>query len=99
MVKEFMDSNGVDEIALAYFGTMPPAVPGIKYQVPPSTQPKPGVYAISVNFMMARPHRIREPNGGYRNVGVNEFGTFRQYQPVVTLGGSIDVLHVSTDGR
>lgn len=93
LVREFMADEGLDEIGLLYFGTIPPYADGIRYHTPPVV-PQRGWYAISVNFVMGRPHQIREADGGYRLVNVNEFAWFRQYKPVATLGGSIDIYHI-----
>lgn len=93
-VREFMQSEGLDEIGLVYFGTVPPYALGIQYHTPPSRMAQPGWYAVSVNFVMGRPHQIRESDGGYRAVDVHEFSYFRQLEPVTTLGGSIDIYHV-----
>ncbi len=54
---KWMQQEQVDSIGLAYFGTVDPAAVGIHFREPPST-PQPGLYAISVNFVMGRPHVI-----------------------------------------
>jgi hypothetical protein len=95
LVRDFMESNDLDEIGLAYFGTMPPTTAGVSFFVPPSWKPEPGWYAVSVNFVMGRPHQIHQPDGKHRAVDFNEFGYFRQFEPVVTLGGSIDIYHIT----
>jgi 4-amino-4-deoxy-L-arabinose transferase-like glycosyltransferase len=94
LVKRFMDEQGLDEIGLAYFGTVPPEMLGIRYHVPPSWQPQPGWHAVSVNFVMGRPHLVREPDGTSHGVDLNEFGYFREFEPVARLGHSIDVYEV-----
>ncbi len=94
LVKRFMDEQRLDKIGLAYFGTLPPEVLGIRYSVPPSWQPQLGWYAVSVNFVMGRPHLVREPDGTSRGVDLNEFGYFRDLKPVARLGYSIDVYEV-----
>jgi len=95
LVRGFMESNDLDKIGLVYFGTMPPGTAGVSFFVPPSWKPEPGWYAISVNFVMGRPHQIHQPDGKHRAVDFNEFGYFRQFEPVVTLGGSIDIYHIA----
>jgi 4-amino-4-deoxy-L-arabinose transferase-like glycosyltransferase len=99
LVKQFMDEQGLDEIGLAYFGTVPAETLGIRYNAPPSWQPQPGWYAVSVNFVMGRPHLVREPDGTSRGVDLNEFGYFREFEPVARLGHSIDVYHVRAPDR
>src|SRR5262249_50798234 len=46
----FLDAHDVDEIGLAYFGMVPPTAEGFRYHIP-VWPPKPGWYAISVNFL------------------------------------------------
>jgi hypothetical protein len=75
---------------------------GIDFTLPPGqtrenfakfTLPR-GWYAVSVNYVMGRPHTIHEPGGGSHSVGLDEFGYFRQHEPVARLGYSIDVYRV-----
>ena len=94
LVREFMESEGLDEIGLVYFGTLPPDILGIEYHIPPGRRPAPGWHAVSVNFVMGRPHVVIAPDGQGRATDINEFGYFRAYEPVTTLGGSIDVYHI-----
>ena len=89
-------------IGLAYFGTVPPELLEIRFTLPPGytaqTAPTfrlpPGWYAVSVNYVMGRPHVIHQPDGGSHGVGLDEFGYFREFEPVARLGYSIDVYHV-----
>jgi hypothetical protein len=94
LLREFMDSENLDDIGLVYFGTVPPSADNIPYHIPPPWRAEPGWYAVSVNFVMGRPHQIRQPDGQHRAVDFNEFGYFRQFEPIATLGGSIDVYHI-----
>ena len=98
LVKEFMDKHDLDTIGLAYFGTVPPGLLGIDFSVPPSRQPQPGWYAVSVNYVMGRPHMIPEPDGTWRAADVYEFGYFRAFEPVERLGYSIDIYHIPSSG-
>jgi len=94
LVRDFMDSHDLDTIGLVYFGTMPPTTAGVSFFVPSAGRPEPGWYAVSVNFVMGRPHQIHQPDGSHRTVDFNEFGYFRQFEPVTTVGGSIDIYHI-----
>lgn len=94
LVRDFMESNDLDRIGLVYFGTMPPTTAGVSFFVPASPKPAPGWHAVSVNFVMGRPHQIHQPDGSHRAVDFNEFGYFRQFEPVATVGGSIDIYHI-----
>jgi hypothetical protein len=82
---------------LAYFGTVPPSAVGLKHRAPPSWQPEPGDYAVSVNFVMGRPHVIADGAGGSRAVDLHEFGYFRFFEPVTRIGYSIDVYHLTAE--
>lgn len=94
-LKQFLDEQHVDEIGLAYFGTVIPSRVGIVAKAPPSRFPVPGWYAVSVNFVQGRPHAIRDANGNRTQVGIEEFGYFRFFEPVARIGYSIDVYHLS----
>lgn len=96
-LKREMKKRGLDSIGLAYFGTVPPAVLGIDYELPPSRSPQPGTYAVSVNFVMGRPHGVTLADGSSRPVDFEEFGYFRFFEPIKTLGGSIDLYEINSD--
>ncbi|WP_197453770.1 ArnT family glycosyltransferase [Caulifigura coniformis] len=91
---DYIRREKIDDIGLAYFGTADPAFFGIKFHEPPS-RPQPGVYAISVNFVMGRPHVILDGKGGSRAVNIHEFSYFQFFEPVARLGHSIDVYRLS----
>ncbi|MCH7989874.1 MAG: glycosyltransferase family 39 protein, partial [Planctomycetes bacterium] len=76
-LKEFVEAHQIDDLHLAYFGTMPPQEYGIRFRLPASRHPEPGWYAVSVNFVQGRPHVVRDGKGQSRSVGLDEFGYFR----------------------
>jgi hypothetical protein len=102
LVRGFMREHDLATIGLAYFGTVPPELTDIDYTLPPGLTAltagqfrlPPGWYAVSVNYVMGRPHTIHQPDGGSHGVGLDEFGYFRQLEPVARLGYSIDVYRV-----
>jgi hypothetical protein len=102
LVRDFMREHDLPAIALAYFGTLHPQDLGIKYTVPPMltarTAPTfrlpPGWYAVSVNFVLGRPHLVHTPDGRDPAVDLNAFGYFRELEPFARLGYSIDVYRV-----
>ncbi|HVJ66993.1 MAG TPA: glycosyltransferase family 39 protein [Caulifigura sp.] len=91
---DYMRREKIDDIGLAYFGTVDPGAMGIKFHEPPA-QPVPGVYAISVNFVMGRPHVILDGKGNARAVNIGEFSYFQFFEPVARLGHSIDVYRLT----
>lgn len=95
LVKSFMEEQELDEINLAYFGTLWPERLGVNYTVPSGAALTPGWYAISVNFVMGRSHRVHDPDDPDRAVQFDEFASLREMEPVRTLGGSIDVYYVA----
>lgn len=107
LVKAFMDEHQLGTIGLAYFGTVPPELVGISYTLPPGRTARtaatwslpPGWYAVSVNYVMGRPHVIHQPDGGSHGVGLDEFGYFRELTPIARLGYSIDVYYAEESGR
>jgi hypothetical protein len=97
LVKAFMDEEGLDEIQLVYFGTLWPERLEIDYVVPSGNERTPGWYAVSVNYVMGRPHLVHLPDGGSRAVDFEEFAYLRGVEPVRTLGGSIDIYQLTGD--
>ena len=94
-LKAYLDQHDVRDIRLAYFGTVIPSRVGIEASAPPSRFPQPGWHAVSVNFVQGRPHAIRDANGDRTQVGIEEFGYFRFFQPIARIGYSIDVYHLT----
>ncbi len=91
---DWMRQERVHKIGLAYFGTADPGSFGIRFREPPPA-PETGLYAISVNFVMGRPHVILDGQGGSRAVNIGEFSYFQFFEPVARLGHSIDVYRLS----
>jgi len=95
-LKVWIDANPPQEnFGLAYFGTFPPEALGIHYRVPPSRIPQPGWYAVSVNFVMGRPHVLRDETGKFRAADIGEFAYFGFFEPAARIGYSIDVYHIT----
>lgn len=111
-LKRLLDRRGITgEIGLAYFGAVDPALAGIRWFVPPRdprTVPpgravasdgalRPGLYAISVNFLYGLPHRVRGPDGSSIAVDEGAFSYFRHVAPIDRAGYSIELFEVSAD--
>ncbi|TXT20514.1 MAG: hypothetical protein FD138_4209 [Planctomycetota bacterium] len=88
----------VESLSLAYFGTLPPESLGVRYENPPTRQPRPGWHAVSVNFVMGRPHWTRDGRGGTRSVYPGEdFSYFQFFEPKYRIGASIDMYHLTNE--
>jgi hypothetical protein len=86
----------VEPLSLAYFGTLPPESLGLTYEPPPTKQPRPGWHAVSVNFVMGRPHWTRDGRGGIQAIYPgNDFSYFQFFEPTRRIGASIDVYHLT----
>ena len=95
-LKQYLDTHGISEIGLAYFGMVPPESLGIRYHLPPSQMLQPGWYAVSVSVVQGRPFNMRAGGGELRPVGIDEFGYFRFFEPpTARIGYSIHVYHVT----
>lgn len=90
-LKDYMQQHKVDDLGLAYFGTVPPSTLGVPYRVPPASHPEPGTYAISVSLLQGRPYSIRKQDGSRHNLGNDTLGYFRYFKPKARLGYSINV--------
>jgi len=80
---------------IAYFGTVDPRRLGIPTIPPPARVPQPGLYLVSVNFVMGRPGSVREADGHTRSADINEFGYFRFFEPLEHVGHSIDLYRIT----
>ena len=88
----------IEPLSIAYFGTLPPESLGLRYENPPTRQPHPGWHAVSVNFVMGRPHWTRDGRGGTRAVYPgDDFSYFQFFRPEHRIGASIDMYHVTND--
>jgi hypothetical protein len=94
-LKGYLGEHKVEDVGLAYFGTVVPANVGIKSHRPPTGFPQPGWYAISVSFVQGRPHALRDSNGDRTPSGIDEFGYFRFFEPVARIGYSINVYELT----
>jgi hypothetical protein len=94
-LKRWINEKQPGEIGLAYFGTVPPEALGIQYHLPPGGHPEPGTYAISVNYLVGRPHTARDGRGGSRSIDIGEFSYFQFFKPIAHIGSSIDVFEIN----
>lgn len=95
--KQVYDSLAQESPHFAYFGTVDPHQLGMQCIAPSSRHPEPGVYLVSVNFVMGRPGSMREGAGPPRSVDLDEFGYFRWLKPSRHIGYSIDLYRISRE--
>jgi len=97
LARDFLKAHADENPRFVYFGMVDPRREGIAVPLPPSRYPEPGLYLVSVNFVMGRPHVVWQPDGTHRAVDIQEFGYFRFFQPVARCGYSIDVYRITAD--
>lgn len=95
--RNYLLAHADEEPRFLYFGTVPPSLLGLENPFPPSRQPKPGLYLISVNFVMGRPHAAWQPDQTRRAIDFQEFSYFRQFEPAGHAGYSIDIYRLTAD--
>lgn len=86
-----------EPVRMAYFGQVAPQLVGIHSDIPPSRHFEPGLYLISVNYVMGRPGTVRDPQGTVRPVDINEFAYFQLMEPAEHVGYSIDLYRVTPE--
>jgi hypothetical protein len=94
---EYLRSHDIDNVGLAYFGTVAPSTVGIRYHFPPPRNPVPGRYALSVNLVAGRPATLRDIDGRLYQAGLDDFGYFRYFEPDARIGYSINVYDLSPE--
>ncbi|MBI1347261.1 hypothetical protein GC163_13355 [bacterium] len=98
-LKDWLDEHPGEPIKLAYFGTVSPSAVGFgnDYHLPPTRYPSPGRYAVSVNYVAGRPHRLRDVDGLDITANIDDFGYFRFFEPDARIGYSIFVYDLSPE--
>jgi len=90
-VRAFMDREGIDEIGLAYFGHVDPALYGIRWHFPDPRRP--GLVAVSANFLHGYPYATYA-EGRIVPVPPGAFSWIARFPRVADLGGGIFVYNV-----
>jgi hypothetical protein len=96
---------------LAYFNYFDPRHLGIEYSLPApgppeglpgdlsedvsQMGPRPGYYAISVNFLRGRDFHAWNGRGAWERIPKNAFSYFRRFKPIARAGYSIYIYHVT----
>ncbi|MFH1995422.1 MAG: hypothetical protein ABIJ27_00310, partial [Candidatus Omnitrophota bacterium] len=88
LLKEYLDKNNIDEVALGYFGTARPEYYGIKYKKMAPFTPVRGWVAISATLLQGAHITAKDP-----------YAWLRQYEPVAKIGYSIFVYDIGDKVR
>lgn len=96
-LKEYLKQHKVEDLGLAYFGTVPPSTLGVPYRLPPEFHPEPGTYAISASLLQGRPYSIRKLDGSRHNLGNDALGYLRFFKSKARLGYSINVYELKPE--
>jgi hypothetical protein len=99
-------------LGVAYFGQVLPEVEGIRYERVPiqpdlcSTEmplyadgfgPKPGFFALSVNYVRGAVHPVGDGQWRRRLVAPDDYAYFRELEPIARLAGSIYVYEIDLE--
>jgi hypothetical protein len=90
-VRAYMDREGIDEIGLAYFGHVDPALYGIRWHFPDPNRP--GLVAVSANFLHGYPYATYA-EGRILPIPPGAFAWIRRFPRVADLGGGIFVFRL-----
>lgn len=100
-------------LGLAYFNFyVDPGLTGLAFELPPpgpeslaegeapdlsAVGPRPGYYAVSVNFLRGFEFPIADGRGGFREARPCEFTYFRAFRPIARAGYSIYIYHITAE--
>jgi hypothetical protein len=87
-VRAYMDREGIDDIGLAYFGHVDPALYGIRWHFPNPNRP--GLVAVSANFLHGYPYATYA-EGRILPIPPGAFAWIGRFPRVADLGGGIFV--------
>tara|TARA_R110002072_G_scaffold301976_1_gene483183 strand:- start:17431 stop:19422 length:1992 start_codon:yes stop_codon:yes gene_type:complete len=113
-LKDWLDEHPeVEDLRMAWFGNFDPRAIGIEFRLPsplfddtrdrPIREqkwigPKPGWYAVSVNYLYGHTMPIPDGKGRFKYFGGQPvFEYFREFEPIATAGYSIYIYHLNRD--
>jgi 4-amino-4-deoxy-L-arabinose transferase-like glycosyltransferase len=88
-LKTYMEKEGIEEVGLAYFGHVDPAVYGIDYHTISET-PESDDIAISANYLYGLPYLITYDSPP-KPIKPGTFNWLRKYKPQACIGNTIYV--------
>lgn len=89
-LKKWLDDHpDARPLYLAYWGHFDPKYAKVEYELPNMDDPKPGWYAISVNFLQGLPWHAPDGHGGRTNLKMQTFRRFQRIPPFDKAGNSI----------
>jgi hypothetical protein len=93
-LKKYLDKNNIKEVKLGYFGRVDPGIYGISYSLA-EREPKEGIYAISINYLVGRPYYILDNRAKeLKDVDLNYYNAYRRLDPSAIVGNTIYIFVV-----
>jgi hypothetical protein len=109
-LKDWLDQHpeAHRDLQLAHFGVVDPRLVGIRYRLPPGAGqgpsevgflvpcggPRPGWFAVSVNYVCGLPFPTADGKGGAAFPTVGEYAYFRHFRPAARAGDAIFIYHL-----
>jgi hypothetical protein len=97
-------------LGLAYYNVVDPRIVGICFTLPPPGQitgaqnldasepgPRPGYYALDVNFIRGSSFIAADGKGRFRHIPMHQYEYFQHFQPIAKAGYSIYIYHITLD--
>jgi hypothetical protein len=99
-------------LGLAAFNTIDPRILGIQFTLPPpgptsefgaselhpsQLGPRPGYYALDVNFVRGFAYYIADGTGQFSGVLLHQYEYFQHFQPIAKAGYSIFIYHITLE--
>ncbi|MGC1275463.1 MAG: glycosyltransferase family 39 protein [Planctomycetaceae bacterium] len=98
LLKKWLDENRHGRpLGFAYFsGLIYPQWFGINHGLPPD-DPRPGLYAVSVNYLRGIHFGVPDGRGGRETIESPRWTYFQEFEPVATAGYSIYIYDLSPE--
>jgi hypothetical protein len=96
-LKIYMQQHGIEEIGLAYFGHVDPAIYGISYYIPVD-QPITGTVAVSAHFLYGLPYVLTYTDPP-QLIAPGSFQWLQNQEPTARIGYSIYIFSKRHTGR